>query len=469
MNPETDNLLLFTLDSYKVSHWPMYMPKTEKVCSYFESRVGAKYNNTLFFGLQYILKRWLVNPITQRMIDEADEYFKIHFFDAPNSFNKDGWQLIVDEFGGKLPIRIKAVPEGTLVPISNIMMFVENTDNRFAWLVNALETALTHVWYTSLVATKSYETMKIINNYFDKTSDMGDLFRFYLHDFGQRGVTCMEQAGLGGMAHLLNSRGTDSLMAIPYAKTYYDADLKTLGFSVKATEHSIMTSQGEENEFDVTRHVIKQCPTGILSVVSDSYNIENAINMYCSDLKQSILDRDGKFVVRPDSPRFKGDTCADQVYWIVDKLWTSFGGTVNSKGYRVLNPKVGVIYGDGIDTDDIEDTLTLLEMNKFSSENCVFGMGGGLLQRGLDRDTQRSAFKCCNQVIDSKSVDIYKKPSDVTKSSKKGRMKLIRTDNGYETVPESDNREDVMQVVFENGELVTEFTFDQVRKNVEAN
>lgn len=466
MNPETDNLLLFTLDSYKLAHWRMYIDKTEKVYSYFESRLGAKYNKTLFFGLQYILKRWLSKPITQKMLDEAEQYSKIHFFDDPSAFNKDGWQYIVDKHQGKLPIRIKAVPEGTLVPVSNVMMTVENTDLKCGWLTNVLETALTHVWYTSLVATKSYLTMAVINKYFDETSDSGDLFRFYLHDFGQRGVTCMEQAGLGAMAHLINSKGTDSLMGIPYAKTYYDADLNTLGFSVKASEHSIMTSLGEENEFDVTRHIIEKCPTGILSIVSDSYSIENAINMYCTELKQSILNRNGKFVVRPDSPRFKDDTCAEQVYWIVDKLWTSFGGTVNSKGYRVLNPKVGVIYGDGIDTSDIEDTLKLLKKHKFSSENCVFGMGGGLLQRGLDRDTQRSAFKCSNQTRDGMNFDIYKKPSDISKSSKKGRLKLINTNDGYVTVPETHEGEDVMKVVFEDGMLKNEITFDQIRKNV---
>lgn len=464
MNPENDNLLLYTQDSYKVGQYLMYPDNTQEVYSYFESRNGAKYPYTMFFGLQYILKRWLSKPITKQMVDEAEEYFKIHFFDDPDIFNRKGWDRIVNEFDGKLPVEIKAVREGTLVPVSNVMMTVKCLSG-FEWLTGVLETLLTHVWYTSLVATHSYYTMQIINEYFEKTSDSDGLNKFYLHDFGQRGVTCMEQAGLGGMAHLINSRGTDSLMAIPYAKTYYNADLKTLGFSVKATEHSIMTSFGKENEFDVTRNIIKKLPNGILSVVSDSYDIENAVNVYCTDLKQDILNRNGKFVVRPDSPRFKGDTCADQVYWIADKLWTAFGGTVNKKGYRVLNPKVGIIYGDGIGPNDIKETLELLEKHKFSAENCVFGMGGGLLQRNLDRDTQRSAFKCSSQYRDGVYHDIYKEPSDKSKSSKRGKLSLVRDENGdLRTVPQTSDVQDELRTVYENGNLVNEMTFDEIRK-----
>lgn len=464
MNPENDNLLLYTQDSYKVGQYLMYPDNTQEVYSYFESRNGAKYPYTMFFGLQYILKRWLSKPINKQMVDEAEEYFKIHFFDDPDIFNRKGWDRIVNEFDGKLPVEIKAVREGTLVPVSNVMMTVKCLSG-FEWLTGVLETLLTHVWYTSLVATHSYYTMQIINEYFEKTSDSDGLNKFYLHDFGQRGVTCMEQAGLGGMAHLINSRGTDSLMAIPYAKTYYNADLKTLGFSVKATEHSIMTSFGKENEFDVTRNIIKKLPNGILSVVSDSYDIENAVNVYCTDLKQDILNRNGKFVVRPDSPRFKGDTCADQVYWIADKLWTAFGGTVNKKGYRVLNSKVGIIYGDGIGPNDIKETLELLEKHKFSAENCVFGMGGGLLQRNLDRDTQRSAFKCSSQYRDGVYHDIYKEPSDKSKSSKRGKLSLVRDENGdLQTVPQTSDVQDELRTVYENGNLVNEMTFDEIRK-----
>jgi nicotinamide phosphoribosyltransferase len=467
MNPETENLLLFTQDSYKAGHHRMYMPGTEHMYSYLESRNGAQYPYTVWFGLQYIIKRWLTKPVTQEMVDEFAEFCKLHFVDDKNVFNKKGWNFIVKELGGYLPLRIKSVPEGMKVPISNVMMTCENTHPECPWLTNVLETVLSTVWYTSVVATKSHVVMQIIKKYFGETSDSGDFYKFYLHDFGQRGTTCMEQAGLGGMAHLLNARGTDTMMAFPYAKTYYDANLATVGYSVKASEHSIMTSMGEENEFEVTKHIIKSCPDGILSVVSDSYNIENAIKVYCTTLKSDILNRNGKFVIRPDSPRFKGDTCANQVYWIADQLWTSFGGTVNSKGYRILNPKVGIIYGDGIDMNDIEDTLELLKKYKFSAENCVYGMGGGLLQRGLNRDTQRNAFKASSTIRNGISYDIFKNPSDITKASKKGRMKYVFKNGIYQTVSENDEGEDIMQLVYENGKLYNEMTFDQIRENVD--
>lgn len=464
MNPEKDNLLLFSLDSYKAGHHKMYPNGTEKVYSYFESRKGALYDYTIFFGLQYQIKKWLLKPVTKEMVDEAEAFAKIHFFDNSDIFNREGWDYIVNELGGKLPVRIKAVPEGTRVPVSNVMMTIENTDPKCWWLTNVLETLLTHVWYTSVVATRSAEVVDMIREAFEKTSDNIDLYKFYLHDFGERGVTCMEQAGLGGMAHLVNSLGTDTLMAIPYAVTYYDADINNLGFSVAATEHSIMTAYGKEREFELTKEIIEKYPKGILSVVSDSYNIENALKTYCTDLKEAILARDGKFVVRPDSPRWKGDTVQDQVLWIVEKLGEGFGYTVNSKGYKVLNPKTGCIYGDGIGPEDIMTSLRVLMANGWSAESCVYGMGGGLLQK-VNRDTQRSAFKCSAQCRNGEWIDIQKDPSDKTKVSKKGRLKLIKSNDKLITVPESEIGDNLLEVIYENSELIKEYTFDEVREN----
>jgi len=464
MNPEKNNLLLFTQDSYKCGHYKMYPNGTQKVYSYFESRNGALYDDTIFFGLQYLIKKWLLNPVTKEMVDEAEAFAKIHFFDNPNLFNRKGWDYIVNELDGKLPIRIKAVPEGTRVPVSNVMMTVENTDSNCWWLTNVLETLLTHVWYSSVVATKSTVTMDLLKEYFEKTSDNVDLYKFYLQDFGQRGTTCMEQAGVGGMAHLISSLGTDTMMAIPYAVTYYNANINNLGFSVAASEHSIMTAYGKENEFQLTKEMIEKYPDGILSVVSDSYDIENALKVYCNELKQDILNRNGKFVVRPDSPRWKGDKVQEQVLWIVETLGDGFGFTVNSKGYKVLNPKMGCIYGDGISPQDIAVTLAELESNGWSAENCVYGMGGGLLQK-VNRDTQRSAFKCSAQLRNGTWVDIQKDPSDKTKSSKKGRLKLIDKNGEFATVQENEDGVDILETVYENGELIKEYTFDEVRKN----
>jgi nicotinamide phosphoribosyltransferase len=258
----------------------------------------------------------------------------------------------------------------------------------------------------------------------------------------------MEEAGIGGMSHLVNSKGTDSLMAIPYAVNYYNAKLDGLAYSVPASEHSIQTSLGKENEFEVTKNLIRKFPKGILSIVSDSYDIENAIRVYCTELKPHILGRDGKFVVRPDSPRFEGDTPENQVLWIAKQLWDGFGGTINKKGYKVLDSHVGIIYGDSLTEINIQNILDVLKENGFSGQNCVFGCGGYLLRK-VNRDTLRFAFKCSAQKRNGVWYDIYKEPKDTTKASKRGRF----DDTGD------------LKTVFENGEIIKRYTFDEVRDN----
>jgi nicotinamide phosphoribosyltransferase len=292
------------------------------------------------------------------------------------------------------------------------------------------------------------------------------LLDFMLHDFGFRGVSSVESAGLGGAGHLVNFKGTDTIVAITYAQRYYGAGMA--GFSVPASEHSVMCSLGEEGEIDMVRRLIQKYPKGILSVVSDSYNITNAIKTYGTVLKEEILARDGKFVVRPDSPRFKGDKACDQIVWIAQELEKYFGATVNKKGYKVLNPKVGIIYGDGLSVEEIKESVNALLASRFAASSCVFGMGGGLLQKH-NRDTQRNAFKCSAQMHHGEWVDNYKRPLDLTKASKKGRLKLIWMEGVHgktlATVPITDPREDVLVTVFENGVITREWMWDEVTAN----
>jgi nicotinamide phosphoribosyltransferase len=255
-----------------------------------------------------------------------------------------------------------------------------------------------------------------------------------------------------------------------FAMEYYDAEMNNLAFSVPATEHSVMTSQGRAGEERLVRQLIKNYPKGILSVVSDSYDIENFIGNIGKKLKKEILDRDGKFVFRPDSLRYKTDTPEKQMLWIAKKLYEVFGGQKNEKGYITLHPKVGMLWGDGIDPDGIIRILEVLEENGFAASNCVFGMGGGLLQK-VNRDTQRFAFKASAMKIDDKWVDIFKNPLDASKASKKGRLALIQVNSGeYLTIPESQLKsedENILKTVFENGEIKTNYTFTQVRENAD--
>ena len=457
--------ICLTTDSYKLNHWNQYPAGTEKVYSYFECRMGAKFAETPFFGLQYIIKNHLEGVVvTREKIENAAKLCKAHFGDE-KYFNREGWEYILNSYGGKLPVVIKAVEEGTVVPINNVLMTIENTDNKCFWLTNYLETVLSQVWYSTTVAALSREVKVNIKEYFDLTSD-GGLLNFGLHDFGFRGASSWESAGIGGAAHLINFLGTDTVVAMEVAVNYYNANLDNLAFSVAATEHSVMTALGKNGEEQVVENLLNEYPTGILSVVSDSYDIYNFVsNIVGTKFKDRILARDGVFVVRPDSITPTHPTPEEEMVWIMENLWANIGGTINSKGYKVINPKVRVLWGDGIDIDGIKKILYAVTKAGFATENMAcFGMGGGLLQK-VNRDTQRCAFKCSAQYRDGQWYDIQKNPKDVSKASKKGKLKLIKVDGEFETVGENDPGEDYLKVVFTNGVLVKEIDFDTVRKN----
>lgn len=465
-----ENFILLT-DSYKENHFEMYPDGTQNVYSYFESRNGAKYPYTVFFGLQYILKKFLEGSVVSKEdIVEASEFCKEHF-NGIGTFNYKMWNKIVNVYGGRLPLRIKSIPEGTPVPISNVLITVESTDEDCYALTNFIETILTHVWYSSNVATISRDIREYFRKQFEKTVDdnqMG-LLPFMLHDFGFRGSTCVEAAGIGGAGHLVNFLGTDTLIGIKYAQKYYGA--KMAGFSVPASEHSVMCSLGETGEIDMVRRLIEKYPKGILSVVSDSYNIENAMKVYGTTLKKEILNRDGKFVVRPDSPRWIGDKACNQIVWIAKMLDYHFGSTTNKKGFKILNPKVGIIYGDGLSVEEIKESIDVLVSSGYAASTCVFGMGGGLLQKH-NRDTQRSAFKCSAQYRNGQWIDNFKNPLDKSKLSKKGRLKLVWSEQSHGktliTVPTTDSRKDELEIVFENGSIVKEYTWDNVVENAKT-
>lgn len=445
-------------DSYKVTHAKIYPKGTEKVYSYFESRKGAKYESTVFFGLQYILKRFLEGQVvTEEIIKKAKKRINAHLYDG--AFNEKGWRYILEKHNGKLPIRIYAVSEGSVIPTDNVLMVIENTDPECYWLTNYLETLLTHVWAPSTVATISYFVKKNMKKYLEKTSDNMEVLMFALHDFGERGVSSMESAGIEGAGHLINFMGTDTMPALDVIMDYYNTE-EMPGYSVNASEHSIMCSLGVDGEMDVFGNMLDEYPTGILSVVIDSYDyrkfIDNAYKLY----GDKILSRDGKVVFRPDSGEPN-----EVIIEVYNMLKERFGYSINSKGYEVLNPKVGTLWGDGIDAIGIDSMLSIIEARKISTENVVFGMGGGLLQK-INRDTQRFAFKSSYQERDGVGHNIFKCPLDRSKMSKKGRLKLIKDASGkFSTVPENSKGKNLLELVFENGALIREMTFEEVRKN----
>lgn len=458
-----DNLILMT-DSYKVGHWPQYPPGTENVYSYFESR-GGMYPQTVFFGLQYLIERYLTKVPNIGDITAARDLFAAHF-GSDKLFNEQGWREIKKL--GYLPIRIKAVPEGSVVPTHNVLMTVENTLPEFFWLTNYLETILSQVWYPTTVATISWNVRQNILRYLNMNGTP-EAINFKLHDFGFRGVSSAESAAIGGGAHLTSFMGTDTLPPLVFLREYYDADMA--GFSVPASEHSTMTSWGAKNEVEAYRNMIEQYGNmPIYSVVSDSYDIFTACrDLWGGVLKDKVLDADGTLVVRPDS----GDPPV-VVLQLLNILGEQFGYEVNEKDFRVLNPKVRLIWGDGLDPAMIDSILRRMNTFGWSADNIVFGMGGGLLQK-VNRDTQKFAFKCSSVNVNGEERAVFKQPvTDPGKVSKKGRLALVQdpanldqliTVSADQPAVQDGSFPDLLQTVFEDGVVTKRYTLDDVRRS----
>ena len=444
-------------DSYKQSHHNQYPPGTENIYSYLESR-GGMFPETVFFGLSYYLKEYLSKPITKEDIDYAEERVNKHM--GPGIFNRAGWDYILQKHNGFLPIRIKAVPEGLIVPTRNVLLTLESTDPQVPWVVSHIETLILKVWYPITVATLSREIKKVIKRYLEETGDVSGL-PFKLHDFGYRGVSSEESAAIGGMAHLTNFKGTDTMIALEAALMYYGEDMA--GFSIPAAEHSTITAWGEEFEYEAYENMITQFGQGALyAVVSDSYNIYNACeNIWGTMLVDKVKNAPGILVVRPDS-----GVPHEVVRQITEILGNKFGYTVNDKGYKVLN-HVRVIQGDGITLEEIGRILEALKIRGWSADNVAFGMGGALLQQ-CNRDTQKFAIKASSMVRNGKIRDVYKSPvTDNGKRSKRGRLKLVRRDGVLETISASEPGEDILRTVWENGKLLVDPSFDEIRQRAE--
>ena len=454
--------IILNTDSYKTSMFKQYPAGTTGVYSYIESR-GGRYDSTVFFGLQAFIKEYLLEPITQTDIDVAAEILTAH----GEPFNRDGWEYILRQHKGYLPVVIRAVPEGTVVPVKNVLATIENTDPECFWLTTWLETALLRaIWYPTTVATQSKYIKTVILDYLERTGDTSTI-DFKLHDFGARGVSSMESAGLGGAAHLVNFMGTDTLTAVLCARKYYKSDIA--GFSIPAMEHSTVTSWGRDGEVKAYENMITQFakPGAIVAVVSDSYDIYNAASkLWGEDLRQRVIDSGATVVIRPDS----GDP-VEVNRRLVEILGEKFGYTVNSKGFKVLN-NVRLIQGDGINELTVRSILGAFMAMGWSADNIAFGMGGALLQI-VDRDTQKFAMKCSAAEVNGKWIDVVKDPvTDSGKKSKAGRVTLWTNGTGeyVSSVDEPKQWADrgwtkALVPVFWDGKLEKEYSFEEVRAN----
>jgi nicotinamide phosphoribosyltransferase len=463
------NLLtaIIRTDSYKFSQWLQYPEDTTHISSYIESRGGE--DESVFFGLQAFIKDYMQTPITMADVDFAEKLVTAHGL----PFNRAGWEIIVNEHSGLLPVKIEAVAEGTVMPTHNVQVQIVNTDPRLFWLTSYLETAMLRgVWYPSTVATKSRKMKKIIKAALEKTSDVpvDAQINFKLHDFGARGASSSETAMLGGMAHLINFMGTDTAEALAGAMAYYHADV--VGFSIPASEHSTITSWGRENEVVAFDNMInKFAGEGKLyACVSDSFDIYAATrDLWGTKLKDKVIASGGTLVVRPDS----GDPLTVPVE-VIEILMEQFGYTVNSKGYKVLPPYVRVIQGDGINESSLPIIVENMIAKGFSLDNLAFGMGGGLLQ-AWNRDTLKYAMKASAiKGADGVWRGFSKDPiTDHGKKSKEGRLALVK-EAGFglppyiRTVPEEYIGEfdavNLLRPVYENGVLLVDDTFEEIRK-----
>jgi len=449
------NNIILNTDSYKASHFLQYLSGTQFVSSYIEARGGAM-KNIVFFGLQAFIKAYLLTPFTKADIDEAEAIVRAHGL----PFYREGWEYILEKYNGYLPLEISAIEEGRVVPLQSAMVQVVNTDPKCFWLTSYIETALLRaIWYPTTVATLSYSIKQTIQRYLDETSE--DTFAdFKLHDFGSRGVSSEESAMLGGMAHLVNFQGSDTLSALVGAKRYYNADMAA--FSIPASEHSTITSWGREGEEDAYANMVEQfgAEGKIFAVVSDSYDIYNAVShILGKKLKDKLKKSGATLVIRPDSGKPQ-----EVVLEVIKRVYAKFGGTVNSKGYKVLDSSVRIIQGDGVNATSISEILEILKNNGFAAENIAFGMGGALLQQP-NRDTLSFAMKASAICIDGEWRDVYKDPiTDSGKRSKRGRLAVT---NELETVrvEELGDRENLLQPIYRNGKLLKELDFDTIRAN----
>lgn len=457
----TNNLILNT-DSYKLSHFGFEEPGTTKMVSYIEARNGGEYNETIFFGLQYFLKKYMETRITLSMIDQAEKVVLAHGL----PFNRKGWEYIVKERGGRIPLRIKAVKEGTLVPTGNALVVIENTDPNCAWVTSYFETAILRaVWYGTTVATRAFEFRKLIKSFLEETGDPSEIDYKFI-DFGARGASSKESSEIAGAAHQISFAGTDNIVGILAAMEYYNSP-EVPSHSIPASEHTVTISWGPDREKEFFENALKVYggEGKMVSVVSDTYSMENALKLWGEDLKETVLASGGTVVVRPDS-----GVPVEQVLLAVKTLDRYYGSSVNEKGYKVLNPAVRVIQGDGVNLESVRQILEALKAEGYSASNVTFGCGGYLLQ-DLTRDTLRFAMKGSYVEVNGESREIRKVvETDPTKASKAGNLLLVKTQAGqFQTIRLEDissNVTPMMDMVYFDGVINREQSLADIRASV---
>lgn len=466
------NPILMT-DSYKNSFWKMYPEKMSHAVAYFEARSPAKFADyTIFFGMQYILSI-LSTRITEENVREAKRFCYLHF-GRTDVFNESGWRYILETHGGQLPLRIESVKEGSKIPVGHLLFRVESTDPNCAWLVSHVETLFVEIWYPITVATLSHRMKQYMIESWRRTSDAPiESLDFKLHDFGYRGVSSRESAAIGAAAHLLNFQGTDTVAGIELLEEYYGdyVGLQTFdrnamsGFSIPAGEHSIPLSYGPNREREYIQNALREYPTGLLAMITDTYNDREFLTILGTEFREEILKRDGTIVPRTDSRE-----PTEALELSLTLLAQHFGFTVNSKGFKVLPPQVRVIHGDGINYESIPDVLRHVESLGFSIDNIALGCGAGLLQK-VNRDNFSFVYKFCNVSVGNETYGVSKHPiGDRGKRSKSGDLTLVKRAGVFLTLDKKDVQPDdepQLVCVYNNGpQVFAEVTLGEIREEI---
>jgi len=443
-------------DSYKYSQPKQYPQGVTSMFDYMEAR-SSTYESTVIFGYQYILKKYFSSPITMDEVIEARDFAYAH----NEPFEFEGWSYIVNELNGNLPVRIRAVKEGSIIPVKNVIASIESTDKKVFWIAGFLETVFMKVWYPITVATKAYYVKEMISEYLE-ISGTPENISFAYHNFGDRGSSSVESAMIGGIAHLTQFLGTDNFNALSGAKQYYQSDIA--GFSIPATEHSTVTSWSKEGRFEMYKSYIETFKqSAVIACVMDSYDIYEDVNFITSGVFKTKIESDTypKFVIRPDSGEpievIKG------LIDIMEKNEVEF--FVNEKGYKTFK-KYAFIWGDGVNPQKIRKILDFVVSIGYSADIITFGSGGDLMQN-ISRDTCGFAIKCSSVTINGIDRDVYKDPiTDKGKTSKKGKLDLFKIDDRYITarVGEYNQEFSAMQTIYENGQIFNETSLDEIRK-----
>jgi len=460
---------IWDIDAYKLGHMCQYPQDTEYVYSVLQLRSDKNFKQVPIVGLQYLIKEYLMQPILEEDVKELIEESKLMGIYHPETETK----LMALVELGYLPIEIKAIPEGSIVEMPNAICTIQNTVKGFHWCVGMVETLLLKWWSALTTSACSFEYRKLVNKYFRETSDNDFLQPFAVHDFGSRGCQAPEDASFTGMAHLLNFDGSDTIVAMPLIRKYYNAQ-GMVGCSVPASEHSVMCSFGREDEIKAFEHMMDTYPTGIVSIVSDTYNWYDVMDKMTLDLKDKIMARDGKVVFRPDSGnpyeiicgispmRGTAMTYGSKQLGGIRALDKVFGHTINSKGYKVLDSHVGLIYGDGMYLERFEKTLETLKHLGYSAENLVIGVGGIL--RNHSRDTLGAAFKATCVCRNGVWTPIMKDPiTDQGKKSYKGFVYVSKQDGKYVT-SNQETSENLLTTVFKDGKIIKDYTWEEIKE-----